>query len=301
MARESHLSLSAAYVAYLTAWHRQHPEFAALLPQGAGEATTRLLRACALLPPRLERLLASERLSALARAFEKRTAPGQLFEIALRRRLVEDEARDALDQGVAQLVCVGGGFDTLCARLAPLYPQARFWEIDHPATGRRKAEGLRRLGWTRPNFELVHGDLRRLPLESWLSCAGGFRAKQRTLMVAEGLLMYLSRAEAERFFRSACKVCATGSTLVFSYLGLDSAGRPALGRRPWLIRSLLGLAGEPIGWGSDQAQLDTLLNRHGFEATEKGRWDLQERYGAELRGGTLALGVERTMVATRRA
>jgi O-methyltransferase involved in polyketide biosynthesis len=113
------------------------------IPARAAELSARFVEP----PSRLARWsLQSGLRRKLARALitrcERLLLPGVQLHYALRKRYLEDAARDALNAGVRQLVVFGAGFDTLALRLAGSFPDAEFFELDHPATQAIKTRAL---------------------------------------------------------------------------------------------------------------------------------------------------------------
>src|SRR5258706_11942164 len=127
-------SSTATLIAAATVFLARDPRLAGLVPRGAAGLCARCL--AALSPRRLAAVELASRgaLRWVVRLAVRATIPGLLAHFMLRKRWIEEAARAALADGIGQLVVVGAGFDTLAARLAPEYPQAKFIELDHPAT-----------------------------------------------------------------------------------------------------------------------------------------------------------------------
>src|SRR5262249_52899938 len=74
----------------------------------------------------------------VARSFvevlERFTISGLSLHFVLRKRILERAVRTALVERFAQVVVLGGGFDTLALRLASAFPLVSFFELDQPAT-----------------------------------------------------------------------------------------------------------------------------------------------------------------------
>jgi O-methyltransferase involved in polyketide biosynthesis len=72
------------------------------------------------------------------------TVPGILLHYALRKRCIAQLAREALHSGATQVVIIGAGFDALSLELQREFPDAHFWEIDHPQHSVTKPALLRK-------------------------------------------------------------------------------------------------------------------------------------------------------------
>ena len=118
-------STTARLIAAATVFLSRDPRYRDLVPPGAAELCARFVSVEA---------VSRAPLSWAVWLAERATIPGLMLHFMLRKRFIEDSVRASLAAGCEQVVVVGAGFDTLAARLAAEFPQARFIEIDHPAT-----------------------------------------------------------------------------------------------------------------------------------------------------------------------
>lgn len=234
-----------------------------LLPSGSAEATARLLVAAGAVRERTVRLAQRPSMVGFARWFDW-MMPGQFEAFARRKQFCESEVRRAIEAGATQVLVLGAGYDTLAWRIAPAFPDVRFYEIDHPATARAKAKGVAELG-PRENLHLLAEDLAHERLSDVLTRAPGWEGIADSVVVAEGLLMYLPEAAVRELFRQIAASSGPGSRVVFSYVGLGGDGRPYAG--PWsrLARWTVSLMGEPWLWGHPAATLDDFLRPCGWQ------------------------------------
>ncbi len=275
------------------------PRRAALLPPGTAEATEALLRTAGLLPDWQRRLQRSPRARTMLAWSERKLLPGQTTYIALRKRLVDDETRSAIAAGANQVLVVGGGFDTLAMRLAPVHPRVRFVEIDHPASQSLKQHALQQLG-TVPNLRLHPADLAEMPLPDVLDELDWDRGA-RSVAITEGALTHLEGGDVADFMRGVASVTSPGSRLLASHRVPDELGRPAGGRVGELTRWSLDKMGEPHRWAASPEAVETLLADAGFSVRpQPGRTDLRLRYLVPAGLDDLPLAtVERLVVAER--
>ncbi len=140
--------------------------------------------------------------------------------VGLRKRFMDDEIRAALAGGTTQVLVVGAGFDTTCMRLAAEFEDRLFVEIDHPSTHASKRAGVEALGMMRPNLRLLAADLATTTLAKALAQLEppGWDGEARTIVVAEGLFMYLLRSDEERFFMAVSELTGPGSRVAFTYM-----------------------------------------------------------------------------------
>jgi methyltransferase (TIGR00027 family) len=268
-------------VAQAVAFLSREPAVAALLPPGLAEENERLLRAAGLLTPRQVRRIESPRYRRLYYRLDSLGAPGQLLFVGLRKRLVDDEARQAIAAGCRQLLVLGGGLDLLALRLARAHPEVTCVEVDHPASQRRKRAALShwdaQRGELPANLHLVPADLGTGELAAALTGAADWDASAATFVVAEAVFMYLDPAAVEGTLRALHGCCGAGSALLFSYLRRDARGRLLIGKRPWLAALALAAGGEPLRWSVADGELGSLLARTGWRL-ETEHVDLRARY-----------------------
>jgi methyltransferase (TIGR00027 family) len=261
--RNGRASWTAAEVARKLVGLAYDPRLAPLLPAGAAPATERLLVALRLLP----RWMLAVARSRMAQNFGYRLGNrlgAHPAAFGLRKRFVDDEVRAALAGGARQVLVVGAGYDTLALRLAAEYSDRTFVEVDHPATQASKRAGIAAIGAERPNLVLLAADLARVPLAHALATLRAWDATRASVVVAEGVLVYLPPAAVGEFFTTVHAITGPGSRVVFTWVrGID--GRPDLGRSGPLVSALMALGGEPWQWSvPDEATLEALLARSGF-------------------------------------
>lgn len=162
--------------------------------------------------------------------------PGIFEGLGRRKIFMNEQVLAAIEAGATQVLVVGAGLDTLALRLAAAHPGVQFFEVDHPATSTAKARGVAQIG--KPdNLMLVAGDLSSNRLSSLMDRNPQWRSSARCVVVAEGLLYYLSNEDVLALFRETAACTSQGSRVAFSHLhGLKRHG---------IINGMLGMIGEP--------------------------------------------------------
>ncbi len=237
-------SSTAALIAASTVFLSRDPALAHFVPAGAADICERCLTARQLLPTRLRWL---------ARAAERATIPGLMLHFMLRKRWIEQAVRSAITRGCRRVVVIGAGYDTLAARLAPVFPAVRFTEVDHPATQAVKRAAVAAFA----NLQFVAADLARVPLRQVLS-----PADQPSVHIAEGLLMYLTAAEVDALLASL------DGDIIVTVMEPAPGGRIAFHNATWLERALLALWREPFKWALARAALGDFLAARGLRLRE---------------------------------
>lgn len=250
------------------------PRLAGLLPAGAAAVIEPLLRASGAVSPRLITMMRRPSALRFARAMEAVTSRGQLAWFGLRKRFMFEAVIAAIADGATQLLVVGAGFDPLAALIAREHPQVLCVELDTPATADPKRIGLSGSGAARDNLHVVGVDLATRSIADALRPLP-WRPDARSVIVAEGLLMYLDRAAVREFFKMMRQIAGPGSRLAFSCVTADDAGDPRLPvSMDWLVRAALRLAGEPIQWGIRPAALPAYLAELGLRLLDQPDLDL---------------------------
>ncbi len=272
-------SRTAIKVAKGLAYLAEDERLAALLPPGAGRWNRRLLTAAGYLKPWHLGVYRRPLFRGYVAFWEHHIANGQILNIGMRKRFLDDETRQALAEGTTQVLVVGAGLDTLAPRLAAEFPEASFVEIDHPATQAVKRAALETLGDIAPNLHLLPVDLAKADLAGTLRGLGAWSPEAPSVVIAEGLLMYLPETAVSGFLATARHQTAPGSRLLFTYVRRDRHGRIYLGKGSGLMRIGFELLGEPMRWGLRDGELESFLEHSGYRLLPPlERLDLRRRY-----------------------
>ncbi len=239
------------------------PGMDGILPPGILEATENLLRYSGAVGPKTLKWSKSRRAVFVYEAFDW-MLPGQFEAFAYRKAFCERQVRAGIDRGALQILVLGAGYDTLGWRLAPEFPGVTFFEIDHPATHGLKAKGIEAMGH-RENLILIGEDLGRQKLVNVLDAEPLWNQRSQTVIIAEGLLMYLSAQAVKELFCQCALTTGTGSRMAFSYIPKGSDGRPDAGRWTGLMLRLQKIVGEPWLWSIRPQDLGLFLKKAGWK------------------------------------
>ncbi|HEY7917508.1 MAG TPA: SAM-dependent methyltransferase [Acidimicrobiales bacterium] len=159
-----------------------------------------------------------------------------------RTRFFDDQVMAAIERGTGQVVVLGAGYDDRALRFRT--SGVRFFELDHPATQSDKRRRLEQLGSDGSGPVLVPADFRVDDVGAALARVG-HRPERPTLVLAEGLLVYLDGETVVGLLAGVHARAAEGSALVASLAvhpeGIDSArvlqranaARPGAAHEPW--------------------------------------------------------------------
>jgi len=208
--------------------------------------------------------------------------PGQFEAFAHRKAFCERQVRKGIEAGASQVLVLGAGYDTLGWRLAPEFAKVNFFEIDHPATARMKAKGIDAMGQP-SNLLLIAEDLAERQLVDVLYADATWNSMAPTVIVAEGLLMYLPPEAVGALFEQCAAVTGADSRFAFTYVGTRSDGRPDAG--PWtrLVLWLLKVGGEPWLWSIPTEELCPFLNEHDWTIADE-QTESSGKCGIEFHG-----------------
>jgi methyltransferase (TIGR00027 family) len=161
--------------------------------------------------------------------------------LILRTRFFDDFFAERMgDASLRQVVLVGAGYDTRAYRLA--WPEGtRLYEIDQPAVLARKEGLLQRAGAT-PRCERVAIGVDLASNWAALLLAAGFTPERRSIWLLEGLLMYLTQAQAEATLNALTQVASQDS-----WVGMDLLNSATLSS-PWTKERVAWLAQRGMPW-----------------------------------------------------
>lgn len=238
------------------------PEMDEILPPGIVPATEKLLVASGAAGARTVRWARSQRMVSVYEAFDW-MLPGQFEAFGHRKAFCERQVKDGIGAGATQILVLGAGYDTLAWRLASEFSGVQFFEIDHPATARLKDRGIGAMG-RRENLYLIAEDLGKQKLVDVLDNTERWDPHANSVIIAEGLVMYLDPEAVHNLFCQCAEVAGAGSRIAFSYIPTGADGRPDAG--PWtgLMIWLQKAAGEPWLWSVRPDELGPFLSQTGW-------------------------------------
>jgi methyltransferase (TIGR00027 family) len=201
------------------------------------------------------------------RAVEQATLPNIADHWMRRKREIDRLCRRAAGEGFTQLLVLGAGMDSLSFRMN----QARIFQsvlsADHPATLKvvHTALNLSR------NVSLEQGDVTLLAINlshgditATLCAAGGFDASANTLIVAEGVLMYLREADVRDLLSAMADLPLARKRVIGSWMRSEPGEPIGFRGQSGVITHWLGKRSEPMLWGSTPTALPVLLQSLGW-------------------------------------
>ncbi len=201
----------------------------------------------------------------LLRGLLHASLPGVMEHYHWRKQHIAAWLQQHITQNVSQqLVIIGAGFDGLGAQLSAAHPQLQVFEIDRPDTIKTKQVALRQLNALQPNLCLQAADLARCSMADVLTETAAFSACRPTLVLAEGVLMYLPDMAIKALLQQLQHSVQAQLTLVASQMQLNPQGKPGFVKQGWLADAALALSGERFVSGVSLQALPGWLMNMGF-------------------------------------
>jgi methyltransferase (TIGR00027 family) len=195
--------------------------------------------------------------------------PGAVSHWMRRKREIDRLARDAAANGFTQLVVIGAGLDSLAFRLARerLYPCVVF--ADHPSTLKviKQALGADAEGAAQ-GIGFTSVDLAQQDINAVLAAVPGFDRTRPTLIVIEGVLMYLPEAAVARVLQSIAALPNPRLRLIISWMVAEPGKPVGFASQSRFIPGWLARRSEPMLWGSTPAAMPTFLDGLGWSNTQ---------------------------------
>ncbi len=182
--------------------------------------------------------------------------PGIVRHYALRKRTLRGQVIEAVEHGFRQLVVLGAGYDPMPLRISQEWPLVKCFELDFPATQHRKVGLLQQfaehtLGAVVSQPALLPLDLEQTSFSNALRSAGVSRPDPAspTLIVAEGLFMYLEPDRVRAILTDAADYFSGPVRFAFTFLETDDIGAPRFRTGRHGVAAYLRSVNEPFRWG----------------------------------------------------
>lgn len=202
----------------------------------------------------------------IAFIMDKFFVTGMMQHLLCRKFLIERKLDDSIENGVKQVIVMGGGFDTLSLRMAKKYNDVNFFEIDLPNTQNRKIEVLKEIDYLVPqNCHFINADLSQTKLEKVLADKNTFDASLPTLVILEGVLMYLSETEVKNLFKDLYALLKNQLMVIFGAMVISDDETKYSVK---MINSILGRLGEGTKWYCPSEKMPKFMENLGYELKE---------------------------------
>lgn len=116
----------------------------------------------------------------------------------------------------------------------------------------------------RDNLQVIAEDLGKSQLGDVLRANRTWDPTISSVIVAEGLLMYLPSTAVKSLLKQCASISGTGSRLAFTYIGTRANDQPDAGPRTGLVLWLLKVSGEPWLWSIRPDELGSFLKKNNW-------------------------------------
>jgi methyltransferase (TIGR00027 family) len=204
----------------------------------------------------------------------ERLAPGVMGFLTARERQGDQVLQDFLEEGLEQLVLLGAGYDARPYRFEAALKDVRVFEVDHPATQRRKRERLAAL-LERPLAQVtfVPVDFSTQSLADRLA-SSGYDPRAKTLFIWQGVTPYLRPEAVDATLAFVAHSSGPGSGIVFDYVDPTYIAGPRMRREFKRMRLMRLISGEQIIFGLQPEQVVGFLEQRGFADVDNATHDL---------------------------
>ncbi len=208
---------------------------------------------------------------------EQALVKGAPLHFVLRKKIIANQVQAALQEGVKQIVVLGGGFDPLALHVAQDHPRVHTFEIDMLPMHTHKTNIIKLYGDCPSNYHPVSADLSTNSLVDVLGHHRSYYGDKPTLFIAEGLSMYLPEAGVLDWFRNMRELCNQDATCIFT--ALENHHKHSGGWAGQVRKSSLALNNESFNWSMPYEGMPKFLASHGFKQSYAIKYaDLQKRY-----------------------
>lgn len=202
------------------------------------------------------------------------------YYVNARTKHMDGLLKQAVDNGVVQVVNLGAGYDSRAYRFRETMPEVRFFEIDLPAMIEEKKRRLKRvLGQVPEDVAYVPIDFNTQNIPDELKKAG-YDPGRKTFFIWEGVTMYISEAAVDGTLRFIASQSPPGSSVVFDYMPAGAI-QGDFKRYPDVRRLSFWVShkGEPFIFGMDPEASEPWVNQRGLKViSDLGPKDLEKRY-----------------------
>jgi methyltransferase (TIGR00027 family) len=196
--------------------------------------------------------------------YYERLFPGLANSIRARVRYFDDFVKKSLDEGLEQLVILGAGYDTRAYRIEGLKEKIKVFEVDHPDTQRVKIGKIKEIFGSLPNHVIY------VPVDFEIDNFGerllekGYDRSQKTLLILEGLIMYIPPEAVNETLSFIAKNSGKASSIIFDYYlesVVDGTCELEVGKN---IRDYTYQQGEPLQFGIKEGMVENFLEAMGY-------------------------------------
>jgi methyltransferase (TIGR00027 family) len=215
----------------------------------------------------------------------ERKHPFVLDCIPARTRYIDDYVSACIDEGLEQLVILGAGYDSRAYRLEELTGRVTVFEVDHPATQKRKLELMTKmLGHLPGSVVYVPTDFNQETLAARMA-AGGYDPGKKSLFIWEGVTPLITREAVDETLKFIAENSGPGSSVIFNYILKSMVDGTCEAEGARKIRKAFGRGrlldfrsnrGDRLLFGLEEGTVGAFLHDRGFHQVREVSGDFYE-------------------------
>jgi len=185
--------------------------------------------------------------------------------IVVRKIMIYNEILKSINNSFQQICILGGGYDITSIMLSQKYPHITFFEMDKGATQKRKIEIMESIfPFKTDNMHFVECDLIFDDISNVLS-SSGFCFDKKTLVIAEGLTMYLQESIINKTLKTLANILTIDSKLILSII----PNAENTGFVNTILNRMLKSSQENYNFFLHYDNVQKFMNENGFYVDEK--------------------------------
>jgi methyltransferase (TIGR00027 family) len=194
--------------------------------------------------------------------------------IPARTRYIDEYINECIDAGLEQLIILGAGYDSRAYRIEGLEGKVTVFEVDHPATQKRKIELVKKMMDPLPsNVVYVPIDFNKETLLERMS-QSGYDKDKKSLFIWEGVTPLLTAEAVDETLQFVANNSGPGSSILFNYIlksvvdgTCQREGAKEI-RRAFSRGSVLDFhsnRGDRLMFGIEEGTIEAFLSERGFQ------------------------------------
>ena len=216
------------------------------------------------LGPELANIIDDPKLTETVGAAVEESTPGAIGCVGARTRYIDDYLQTCIASGIEQLVMLGAGYDSRPYRFSGLKGKVRVFELDQPATQKAKVERIKTIFGSAPDHVVyVPINFDRESMADRLY-ASGFDRDLKTLVIWEGVTMYLTAEAVDATLGFVAKNSGKGSSIIFNYMLQSIVDGTCRTENAEKMRRSYAQRGEPPIFGIPEGTIEGFLSARGF-------------------------------------
>jgi methyltransferase (TIGR00027 family) len=198
---------------------------------------------------------------------KKKLSDSGMYEYIIGRTKVIDNVFKRYSKNVDQVLILGAGFDSRGVRFRSILKDTKIFELDSAQTQQLKIKKINKNKVSVPkHLKLIPIDFEKDSLPEILD-RNNFKKNKSSLVLLEGLTMFLDPKAIDSLFKDISHHCGKGSIIVFDYL-YDSVLNNEMNHGEEVTKTVSSL-GEEYKFGIQKGSIEKFASKYGFELVDE--------------------------------